>query len=471
MIRNSRIPGDIQVKIVDDATIRQTSARALRFYAGGRAFLDIDAKTEALAQTLNRLSGQGTSLRDLMLSAAEVSGNTAVDRLVLWLDLLGENLLVEFIWRVADEDSRVVVSPRSRGFHFSSLEHAADDEFILSRFAYVRRSDDKMILESPEALCRIELLGRLTLGWVSFLRAPVTLGRLHSLHEQLPEFAEILWCTGFLEAKSRPESSARASWEFHDRLFHWRTRSGRLAAPQGETCRFLGKFPSPPGMKLAMTKDAIDLSGPGAGWKIVGRGNLVDVLERRRTSRQQGERPITIGEVAAILYHAARIRQEIAGDYQELYLRSVPAAGAIHELEFYLVVGQCQGLRRGLYHYHAHHQKLFRLPTQDAHVTALLRDAAVSWGKPDEPPQVLIILASRLPRLAWKYEGIAYRLTLLNAGVVLQTVYLLATELGLACSALGGGDIDLFATATDLDPLQETSVAELAIGSPDCRGM
>ena len=470
MIHSCSMIPNLRVKIVDDTEITQKSARELQFCTAGHAVLDIDVETEGLAKTLKKLSGRAIGLDELKASTAKSSGEKAVDQLVAWLDVLGKNLLVEYFWCV-DENSLAVVSPNSRGFSFSSLQPAADDELILSRFAYLRRSDDKMILESPESLCRIELTCPQTVGWVSSLGAPATLAKLHSLHERLAEFARLLWCTGFLEAKSQPESSARASWEFHDLLFHWRTRSGRLAAPQCDTSRFLHKFASPPGAKPPMTEDAIDLSGPCAGWKMSGPGNLVNVLERRRTVHEQGERPITISEIGSILYHVARIRQQIAGDYQELYLRSVPSAGAIHELEFYLVVGQCEGLCRGLYHYHSHYQKLFRLPAQDLHVKALLHDAAVSWAKPDDPPQVLIIVASRLPRVAWKYEGIAYRLTLLNAGVILQTLYLLATELGLACSAIGGGDTDLFAAATGLDPLEETSVAEFAIGSPGCRGV
>ena len=76
----------------------------------------------------------------------------------------------------------------------------------------------------------------------------------------------------------------------------------------------------------------------------------------------------------------------------------------------------------------------------------------MAMAQPDNPPQCLVILASRLPRLAWKYEGIAYRITLMNAGVIIQSLYLVATEMGLACSAVGTGDSAAFAAATGLDP-------------------
>ncbi len=83
----------------------------------------------------------------------------------------------------------------------------------------------------------------------------------------------------------------------------------------------------------------------------------------------------------------------------------------------------------------------------------------------DGPPQILIVLTCRFPRFAWKYQSMAYRLVLMNAGVVIQTMYLVATDLGLAGCANGSGDSRLFAEITGLDPLRETSIGEFALGS------
>lgn len=38
----------------------------------------------------------------------------------------------------------------------------------------------------------------------------------------------------------------------------------------------------------------------------------------------------------------------------------------------------------------------------------------VAWGQPGKPPQVLV-MTSRLPRLACRYAGIAYKLSLMMA--------------------------------------------------------
>jgi len=59
----------------------------------------------------------------------------------------------------------------------------------------------------------------------------------------------------------------------------------------------------------------------------------------------------------------------------------------------------------------------------------------------------------------------AYRVSLMNAGVVIQTMYLVATDMGLAGCANGSGNSRLFAEVTGLDPVSETSIGEFALGS------
>jgi len=70
-----------------------------------------------------------------------------------------------------------------------------------------------------------------------------------------------------------------------------------------------------------------------------------------------------------------------------------------------------------------------------------------------------------LQRVSWKYSSLAYALTLKNVGALYQTMYLVATAMGLAACALGGGDTDLAASTLGLDYLREGCVGELALGS------
>ena len=109
--------------------------------------------------------------------------------------------------------------------------------------------------------------------------------------------------------------------------------------------------------------------------------------------------------------------------------------------------------------------RLIRLQGRTREMAALLRDAAESTATPEDTLQVLVILTARFPRVAWKYESIAYALTLKHVGVIYQTMYLTATAMGLAPCAIGGGDADLFARAAGTDYYAETSVGEFLLGS------
>ena len=145
--------------------------------------------------------------------------------------------------------------------------------------------------------------------------------------------------------------------------------------------------------------------------------------------------------------------------------RPYPAGGGLYELEVYAVVNACENVAPGLYHYDPAGHRLERLPASDADFRALLSDAARSAGASADGLQVVLVLASRFPRLAWKYASLAYALTLKHVGVVYQTMYLAATAMGLAPCALGGGDSDLFARAAGVDYYAETSVGEFLLGS------
>ena len=79
-------------------------------------------------------------------------------------------------------------------------------------------------------------------------------------------------------------------------------------------------------------------------------------------------------------------------------------------------------------------------------------------------PQCVILLAARFQAIAHKYESFAYSLMMKNVGVLMQTMYLVATAMDLAPTAIGNGDSEAFATATGLDPYVEGTVGEFSLG-------
>ncbi len=391
----------------------------VEFDAADGEVLRIDAQFSSVAAILEKLAYDRIDLAGTRSTVLESDGASAVDHLESCLQLLQQAKMCEYVLDADDLKSDITISV-SPNFRFGSAGLGVDETIILSRFSYVRRDGKKAILESPEALCRINFTSHHVWTWLGLIMSGTTPADLcRTEGEAARFFAELLWKTGFVEKAGAREAHNRACWEFHDLLFHWQSREGRTDKVLAGTYRYLGAWPSPPAIKPRMSRDTLVLPKPTSAPDTDG---LLDVLERRRSIRDQDTRPIELSEIGLLLYHALRVQRRIPGERQELLLRPVPAAGGIHELETYVVIDKCADLDRGLYHYHTEHHTLHRLAAAEPEVAALIGNAAVSWAKPTDPPQALIILASRLPRLAWKYEGMAYRFTLLNAGAVIQSL-------------------------------------------------
>jgi SagB-type dehydrogenase family enzyme len=79
-------------------------------------------------------------------------------------------------------------------------------------------------------------------------------------------------------------------------------------------------------------------------------------------------------------------------------------------------------------------------------------------------PQILITIAARFGRISWKYSSIAYALILKDVGVLTQTLYLMATSMGLGGCAIGIANIDLFEKMTGIESHVEGPVGQFAIG-------
>jgi SagB-type dehydrogenase family enzyme len=344
----------------------------------------------------------------------------------------------------------------------------------LSRFAVLRPHNGSLIVESPFSAASVVLLDELGSRLCAQLAAGLTRARRQTLADlatdraALDELVMALAAIGALEDPSGDEG-ALAQWEPHDALFHARSRAGRTAAPHGGTLRFAGKRPPEPAIPQrafgpATALPQLPLSQEAAA--------LRELLLRRRSIRRYGPRPLAAAALGTLLRLVARntafepAEPEKDKPYETLY-RPYPSGGGCHELHIYPVVHRCQDLARGIYYYDGASDRLLTVaPPSDAG-ERLLRGAARSMGSAGVP-DVLLCIAARFARVNWKYQGLAYALILKNVGVLMQSLYLMATALHLAPCALGCGNTQDFLAATAGQAFVEESVGELALGShPD----
>lgn len=429
---------------------------------------------EGVRESIRQLfQPDGASVQVMMKKVTESSGHAAIPRLFFLIEQFRQQgILCRTINHEGEPWASLI--PTAAPIQQDAIQLQDDQPYQLSRFVYFRHEQGSRILESPLAHCYISLSDPQTMALLYALAEPTTVEDLGAsgvspmamaLNGTLQLLAEARMISQVDEQGRRAEDSQDPwrSWEFHDLLFHSRSRRGRHAYPYGGTNRF-GHDPLPAvgapepleSVKLEVPDlEAIERDGPG----------FETVLSQRRSIRHYGETPIDKTQLAEFLYRCARIKGEINTPEGSWKLRPYPSGGALYELQVYAVVKNCTGLQPGVYHYDAEGHNLTLLQNQNASVDQLLLESAMTTGVQELEPQVLIVIAARFSQVAWKYQSMAYALCLKDTGVLLQTMYLVAEAMQLAPCALGGGDSDLFARASQLDYLEEGSVGEFLLGS------
>lgn len=352
----------------------------------------------------------------------------------------------------------------------------------LSRFAFVRERGDELLLESPLAHHHV-VLHRPLASWVvgSLGRLTTTTEVAHSANLAEPLVVDVV---GYLvgagmvllgdEGDEAPEfgeetDPALATWAPHDLLFHSRSRLGRHDNAAGAAFNHIKTMRPLPVVKPAPPGRRFPLHQPDLTDEDRREMSLTDAVELRHSVRAFAQEGPTAEQLGELLFRTARIRSQRvvrgAGDVRyTVSERPYPSAGSLYELDLYLTVDRCPDLPRGIYHYDPAGHALTLINQRESEVEELLSGATVLIGS--SRPPVLITMTARIGRLSWVYDSIAYATTLKHVGVLQQTLYLVATMLGLAPCALAMGDSELATTAFGLDWPEEVSVGEFVVGIP-----
>ncbi len=404
--------------------------------------------------------------------------DTDVHRLIR--RLAGHGLL-EYRLASPDGADEVVIEPQGPAYWPDMPQLDPADILVLSRFSYLRRRGNEMVLESPRAGAVFRICDPQVAAALAFLATPHTVRRLRQGPGAPGQalLALLVGC-GMLFKVDPARAGLRADeggddvvlWDFHDLLFHTRSTEGRHANPLGGVYPYAALIAPLPAVRPPWPGKRVSLDEGPAPPSRSGLAQLL--LERHSVRGFDAARPITVAELSSLLGSAARVQSTWASKLEELgedspvvsyAMRPYPGAGAAYELELYLAVGSCEGLERGFYHYDANDHALVALDVAAPALEALLTSAEFAMGA-SGAPQVLITIAARFGRITWKYSSVAYALILKDVGVLTQTLYLTATDLGLGGCAIGSTNIDLFARMTGLDFWVEGAVGQFALGRP-----
>lgn len=455
-----------------DATVT-TPAPDRVVVGAGRQAIQLAAPRAGLRAALDRLAASGDTADGLRAIVLERDGMAA---LFTWEQALQRLHALGLVDRVVALDAQPIARLTAVSGRCATVAApvAPDTAWCLSRFALLRRDGATLVAESPLGHAVVRLIDPRA---AALAGAFGTSSRVsdRAVASGLP--AEVAgWVVAVLAAAAvvvpatedglvEERDPVLAQWEVADLYFHSRSRLGRRPGAFGGTFRFVGgPIPPTPVFKpTALRGDAVALPRADVGTLAATDPPFQQVMERRASVREHGDRPIDATALGEFLWRTARVTEHLDNEHGEVAHRVYPGGGAIYELEVYPVVDRCDGVTSGLWRYDPRAHVLEPVAGRTPAVQQLL-DTAYYTADQRARPHVLLVLTARFQRMQWKYEGMAYAAILKHVGVVYQTFYLAATAMGLAPCALGGGDADLFAEAAGLDWRVETSVGEFILG-------
>jgi SagB-type dehydrogenase family enzyme len=459
---------------------RLASRVTLEAQATGQIIASFDGNSVGLGAFSAAAAQRAQDLRMRLPLASFASSRRAVDQeLGLLVRRLARHGLLEYCLGRTSDNDQVVIEPQLADYWPRTPRLGNAHILVLSRFAYMRRRGNAMVLESPRAGALFKICDAKIATAIAMLSTPQTVKRLRR-QEGFPglELLALMVDCHLLLKLDAGESGLRAEegdgdlvlWDFHDFLFHTRSTEGRQANPLGGVYAYAGAIPPLPAVRPRWPGKKIDLRKFSSPAQLT--SPFARLLHERHSTRSfDDRRPITLAELARLLDAAARVlsrwshRVEL-GDARPLVayaMRPYPSAGASYELELYLAVDRCEGLARGFYHYDAGAHALVPIATRAHELQALLTGAAFAMDAL-AAPQILVTIAARFGRVAWKYSALAYALILKDVGVLTQTLYLIATDMGLGGCAIGSTNIDLFARMTGIEFHVEGPVGHFALG-------
>lgn len=314
-----------------------------------------------------------------------------------------------------------------------------DMPLSLAPHAHIRRDENGILLESPGACARILLHHPDALTYVNDL--------MFGQPDSVPLlFLQFLYDAGLLYVDTSPHPAE--DWYFKDAVFYFNPPA---PVPVSHN------HPAPPVTAPALSDDILDLPRPEHTL------DLTDALEKRRSVRTHGVRPISLGALGIFLYHSSRIQARVRYDGYIATWRPYPSGGALHELEIYLAVNHCDGLDYGLYHYQPERHALEVLPGDPA---PLIKDAIKKIDQETEDPHIILLVSARFARNRHKYGDRALSVTLKNVGGLFQTWYLVAAGMDLAACAINDLKPGSLAQITGLSREDEDQVGAFLLGLP-----
>lgn len=155
--------------------------------------------------------------------------------------------------------------------------------------------------------------------------------------------------------------------------------------------------------------------------------SVAEAILNRRSVRGYSDQALSLQDVSQLLWAAQGITNSNGS-------RAAPSAGATYPLEIYIVVGDVEGVAKGIYRYDPHQNEIIKV--LDGEHRKALADAALNQQFIAEAPLDIVITAI-YERTTDRYGERGIRYVHMEAGHAAQNVYLQAVSLNLGTVVVG----------------------------------
>ncbi len=220
-------------------------------------------------------------------------------------------------------------------------------------------------------------------------------------------------------------------------------------------------LPQPPLTKAPKSEKRIPLTMEFDA--VVTEHDYVRLLQDRVSNRFYAEDPMNLDQLAFLLWSTQGVRAIRGKNYAAL--RPVPSAGARHAFETYLLVNNVQGLEQGVYHYLPIEHALELISIQENMAQTMTECACnQKWaGK----AAVTFVYTAMAYRGEWRYTVNAHRVMLIDAGHVVQNLYLSAQAIGCGTCAIAAFQQEMTDRLLQVDGQEEFTVYMAPVGLRD----
>jgi SagB-type dehydrogenase family enzyme len=190
---------------------------------------------------------------------------------------------------------------------------------------------------------------------------------------------------------------------------------------------------------------------------------LSKVMQKRRSRREVENEPISVSDLAGMLYAGLGIVGFVKTESAVLPLKMTPSGGARNPYEAFVWVRSVEGLQSGIYHYSALDSTLEKIKDSPNVLPSEVHKGQ-DWA---DNMSAIVFLTAYLERSSWKYsDDYAYKALLIEAGHIGQNMMLRCADNGLTACPTAALDHHAIGEMLGLKGITEFPVYSLLVGRP-----